>query len=130
VFFSNYVDDYFPLFEEAKAVIGSRLHASILALGMGIPAVNVNLDLRGTGFSETFGLTEWNVDYTAPRLGEALWERFQAIHSGRLDGLAAFARRREHYRTVYEAFMADTAARIRSAAGNGSGVQFPAAGGR
>lgn len=117
LFFSNYVDDYLPLVNGAKAVIGSRLHATILALGMGVPAVNINLDLRGTGFSETFGLTGWNVDYTASRLGDALWERLETVRAGSLDGLAAFAERRERCRAVFETFMADTAARIRNGAG-------------
>jgi hypothetical protein len=84
---------------------------------MGVPAVNINLDLRGTGFSETFGLTGWNVDYTRSRLGDALWERLETVRSGSLDGLAVFAERRERYRAVFETFMADTAARIRSALG-------------
>jgi hypothetical protein len=117
LFFSNYVDDYLPLVSGAKAVIGSRLHAAILALGMGVPAININLDLRGTGFSETFGLGGWNVDYTAPGLGDALWERFETVRAGSLDGFSAFAEQKERYRAVFERFMADTAARIRDAAG-------------
>ncbi|MDA3813896.1 MAG: polysaccharide pyruvyl transferase family protein, partial [Candidatus Cloacimonetes bacterium] len=35
IFFSNYQQDYFDIYDNAKMIIGSRLHATILASGMG-----------------------------------------------------------------------------------------------
>lgn len=113
IFFSNYVEDYFPLYQSARYVVGSRLHATILSLGMGVPAVNVNLDVRGTGFSDTFGLTHWSLDYTEDRLEEKIWERCRALGAGDLSGFAGFREQRDRHRPVFDRFMKEMAEAIR-----------------
>jgi hypothetical protein len=118
IFFSNYVDEYFPLYESARLIVGSRLHATILGLGMGVPSVNIDLDLRGQGFTRSFGLQEWNIDYREPRLPDTLRQRWRQIASNDLTGLTEFENKRDHYRVVFDRFMAETAARIRDRTGS------------
>jgi hypothetical protein len=113
IFFSNYADDYFRLYKNAKMVVGSRLHATILALGMGVPSVNIDLDLRGQGFSRTFGLEEWNLSYKDPKLLDKLKERMGILASGDLTSFAGFEKQRTKYKAVFGRFIADTAAHIR-----------------
>ncbi|MBC8385632.1 MAG: polysaccharide pyruvyl transferase family protein [Candidatus Cloacimonetes bacterium] len=114
IFFSNYVEDYFELYNNAQMVIGSRLHATILASGMGIPAININLDLRGTGFTETFGLTDWNINYNDPDLSAKIRERIKRIDDNDLSAFSDFARLRMEYKNIYETSMKNTAEIIRS----------------
>lgn len=95
-------------------VIGSRLHATILASGMGIPAININLDLRGTGFTETFGLTDWNINYNDPDLSAKIRERIKRIDDNDLSAFSDFARLRMEYKNIYETSMKNTAEIIRS----------------
>lgn len=114
VFFSNYVEDYYDLYKNAKMVIGSRLHATILASGMGIPSININLDLRGKGFSETFGLTDWNINYNDPDLSAKIKDRIKRIDNNDLSAFNDFAELRMEYKKIYESFMKETAEIIKS----------------
>ncbi|MDO9576730.1 MAG: polysaccharide pyruvyl transferase family protein [Candidatus Cloacimonadales bacterium] len=113
IFFSNYVSEYFQLFENASLVIGSRLHATILAGGMGLPFININLDQRGTGFSQTFGLQNWNLNYNDPDLSAKIIERLTQLHQGDLSGFKDFAEIKQHYRSEFLSFMKKTAEIIR-----------------
>ena len=113
LFFSNYVNDYFPLFDGACMVIGSRLHATILAGSMGLPFININLDQRGTGFSRTFGLQNWNLNYNDPDLSAKLIERMIKIHQNELSGFVDFAEIRQHSRSEFLSFINRTAEIIR-----------------
>lgn len=109
LFFSNYASGYYPLYESASMVIGTRLHATILAGGMGKPFINVNLDSRGLGFSETFGLEGWNVNLEGDNVWNDIKERIEAIQAGELSAFEKFYKTKEHYRAVYEKFMDDCA---------------------
>ena len=50
------VDELIELTESSIGVIGFRLHAALLAIGLGRPAIPIGLDWRGKGFIETFEL--------------------------------------------------------------------------
>ncbi len=113
IFFSNYVDDFFSFYRQVRLVIGSRLHASILAAGMGKPFVNINLDARGKGFSDTFGLSDWNLDIGDPHLETRLRDRLEELLSGDLSALRAFYDVKNGYRRVFLDFMRQTAGDIR-----------------
>jgi hypothetical protein len=115
VFFSNYVDDYFDLYGNAKMVLGSRLHASILAAGMGVPFVNINLDLRGKSFSDTFTLADWNVDHGDAHLQDKLMERYRLVDDGQLQVFESFSTVKAAYRGNFERFMDEMCERISSA---------------
>lgn len=118
IFFSNYVDDYFEIYRKARLVLGSRLHASILSAGLGKPFVNINLDMRGGGFSQTFGLSDWNLNIGMPNLEQLIARRIDTILSGDLAVFEEFYATKEKSRAVYEKFMDDVAADILKRAGN------------
>jgi polysaccharide pyruvyl transferase WcaK-like protein len=114
LFFSNYVDEVFEFYHKAALVIGSRLHASILAAGMGKPFVNINVDARGKGFSETFGLDNWNVDITSPTLAADVEARIRLILGRELEVFHRFHEVKSRYKQVFLTFMRDVAATIRA----------------
>ncbi|MBN1971915.1 MAG: polysaccharide pyruvyl transferase family protein [Candidatus Delongbacteria bacterium] len=109
IFFSNYPHDYFEFYKKAKFVVGSRLHATIFSSGLGIPTVNINLDLRGQGFSETFGLNNWNLNYDIESLDEKLEERIIKIDDKDLSGFNDFVKIREMYKDKFNGFMKECA---------------------
>lgn len=84
IFYSNYPEDYLRFYDTVLMVIGSRLHASILASGMGIPNVNINLDLRGEGFAQDMGMGDWHVNYNRPNLTETIISRIEKVSAGDL----------------------------------------------
>jgi len=111
-FFSNYVDKVIDFYERASIVVGSRLHASILASGMGKPFININLDVRGKGFTETFGLAGWNLDIDDPGLGASVGKRLKTVLSGDLSVYEDFSRIRAPFRATYMDFMQGVARTI------------------
>lgn len=113
IFFSNYVDAVIEFYQQVKVVIGSRLHATILASGLGIPFININLDARGMGFSNTFGLESWNVNATDPDLEQALAFRLHQILADDLAPFEAFYQVKSEYKSRFLAFMASVADDIR-----------------
>ncbi len=105
IFFSNYARDYFPVYEDASLVIGTRLHATILASAMGKPFVNVNLDSRGLGFSETFEMQDWNINLEGNAVFNKIKNRVDAVLSGNLSAFEKFYNTKELLRAEYEVFM-------------------------
>lgn len=113
IFFSNYAEKYFNLYKNARMVVGSRLHATILAASIGTPFLNINLDLRGTGFSKTFKLESWNVNYNVTQISEKIKERISMILDDNLSPFKEFMNEKKHYRTIFENFMQEVAKQIR-----------------
>ncbi len=58
VFYTENVSELIARYEDSSGVIGFRLHAALLSLGLGKPIVPVNVDWRGRAFSQTFGLQD------------------------------------------------------------------------
>lgn len=112
LFFSNYPEDYYDLYDNATAVIGTRLHATILASGLGTPFININLDLRGKSFSETFGLDNHNIDSDDSELMSKLFSGIDAILDNHLTALTDFYKVKSRYRKIFDKFMDDVAADI------------------
>ncbi|MCP5060911.1 MAG: polysaccharide pyruvyl transferase family protein [Ignavibacteriae bacterium] len=108
IFFSNYHQDYFELYKNSLLVVGSRLHATILTSGMGIPNININLDLRGKAFTESFELTDWNLDYTDKHIFDKLVERVEKVLSGSLSMFVKFSIKKKEKRQVFNKFIEDT----------------------
>lgn len=113
IFFSNDIDEFIEFYQGATVVLGSRLHASIFAAGAGIPFINLNLDARGKGFTQTFGLTGWNLDIDAPDLVDAFAARLQQILAGDLSVFEKFYTRKARYMQVFVDFMQRVAGDIR-----------------
>ena len=113
LYFSNYVDNFCRFYEQVRIIIGSRLHASILAGGMGIPFININLDARGLGFSETFRLDHWNLNMNHDQLLTDLEERVRTVVTGDLSVFNDFFELKEEYRHSFRTFMKQVADDIR-----------------
>lgn len=109
IFFSNYPQDYIKKYSEALIVIGSRLHATILVSGMGIPSININLDLRGVSFSQTFGLENWNLNLDVPNLEDKIKERIEILLKNDLSAFGDFIEIRNDYKKIFNSFMQNTA---------------------
>lgn len=58
VFYTADVSELIDRYEDSCGVIGFRLHAALLSLGLGKPIVPVNVDWRGRAFTHTFGLDD------------------------------------------------------------------------
>jgi polysaccharide pyruvyl transferase WcaK-like protein len=58
VFYTESVDELIARYEASRGVIGFRLHAALLGLGLGKPVVPVGVDWRGLAFIQTFGLDD------------------------------------------------------------------------
>ena len=102
IFFSNYARDYLELYQQAAFVAGSRLHASILAAGLGIPFLNINVDIRGQSFSHTFGLKSWNLDYTESGLTGRIIQRIDTVLGGDLSAYQSFSVKKSQLRETFE----------------------------
>lgn len=55
-FYSEDISELIGRYEDSCGVIGFRLHAALLGLGLGKPILPVNVDWRGRAFSQTFSL--------------------------------------------------------------------------
>jgi hypothetical protein len=113
IFFSNYPEKYFNLYKNARIVVGSRLHATILAASMGIPFLNINLDLRGVGFSKTFKLENWNVNYNEPKISDKIKERISVILDDNLSPFREFINEKNRYRTIFSNVVQEAARQIK-----------------
>ncbi|MFT3882639.1 MAG: polysaccharide pyruvyl transferase family protein [Gemmatales bacterium] len=56
VFYTEDVPELIERYEDSCGVIGFRLHAALLGLGLGKPIIPVNVDWRGRAFSQTYAL--------------------------------------------------------------------------
>lgn len=54
IFCTEDLDEMIARFESSRGVIGFRLHAALLGLGLGKPVIPVGVDWRGLAFVETF----------------------------------------------------------------------------
>jgi hypothetical protein len=57
-FYTENVQELIQRYEASCGVIGFRLHAALLGLGLGKPIVPVSVDWRGRAFVQTFGLED------------------------------------------------------------------------
>lgn len=100
-FFSNYVEDYYSLYRSAGLVVGTRLHASIISAGLGTPFININLDMRGQAFSETFQLQDWNVDYNERNVYGKLIKRVNYVTEGDVSRFEEFYKLKSQYKAIF-----------------------------
>ena len=108
-------------FEVCRGVIGFRLHAGLLGLGLGKPAIAVGIDWRSLGFIETFSLQGISCRSRRPgqfkklrRLTRLLLEGDAALLR-QLDQAKSEGRRRENE------FLSDAASRFRERASSQAG---------
>jgi Polysaccharide pyruvyl transferase len=58
IFSTQNLHELIARFEDSRGIVGFRLHAGLLGLGLGKPLVPVSVDWRGRAFVETFGLSD------------------------------------------------------------------------
>lgn len=112
LFFSNYPSDYITFYNTVSMIIGSRLHASILASGMGIPNININLDLRGIGFSQDMKMNNWHVNYTQPNLSEIIISKIESTLNGDLQIFQTLKTNRDQKLIIFDQFIHKTTSHI------------------
>ena len=117
IFCAQNMHELIARFEESRGVVGFRLHASLLALGLGKPIVPVSFDWRGRAFVETFGLSDVAArpfrlgQFTKLQRATCLLLENDPVYLARLDLI------KHQYRERQEAFFHGAAQRIhRSAA--------------
>ncbi|MCI0380739.1 MAG: polysaccharide pyruvyl transferase family protein [Gemmataceae bacterium] len=99
-------------FEACRGVVGFRLHAALLGLGLGKPVAPVGVDWRGLGFIETFHL--YDLAIRPFRFGQL--SKLKRVVQRLLDGDAELVARQDqaktHFRRLYETFFEEAAARF------------------
>jgi hypothetical protein len=111
-FYTENVDELIGRYGDSRGVIGFRLHAALLALGLGKPIVPVSIDWRGRAFVHTFSLQDLAVE---PRA----WGQFHKLRTWTLKLLrndpALLGRlhfEKERFQRQYHRFLASAASRF------------------
>jgi hypothetical protein len=114
VFYTASVDEAIDRYRHSCGVIGFRLHAALLGLGLGKPVIPVGVDWRGLAFIKTFELEDLSI--RPLRLGQFL--KLRQLTDQLLRGDARlFARldlAKSRYQARYEAFLRDAATSLDS----------------
>jgi polysaccharide pyruvyl transferase WcaK-like protein len=112
LFYSDDVDKLVARYEASRGVIGFRLHAALLGLGLGKPVIPVGLDWRGLGFIQTFGLEEYSI--RSLRLGQfrRLRQLTDRLLSDDMQLLKTLDRAKSYFQPRFEDFLGQAAARF------------------
>jgi hypothetical protein len=112
VFHSEDLDDLIARFEDSRGVIGFRLHAGLLGVGLGKPIVPVGVDWRGLAFIDTFRL--WDLAIRPFRFSQG--SKLRRLTQRLLDGDPVVSdrldRAKNAFRARYEAFFRSAASRF------------------
>jgi hypothetical protein len=106
-FYTEDLDELIARYEECRGVIGFRLHAALLALGLGKPIVPVGVDWRGLAFIETFQLGDLAI--RPLRLGQfqKLRRLTNLLLAGDEDLVGRLDRAKSLFRRRYETFLSN-----------------------
>ena len=113
VFHTRDLSELIERFEESCGVIGFRLHAALLGLGLGKPVIPVGVDWRGLAFIETFQLDDLSIrPFRWGQLAKlcALTER---LLCGETKLYSRLDQGKTYYRDRTESFFAAAARRLR-----------------
>ncbi|HEX3658155.1 MAG TPA: polysaccharide pyruvyl transferase family protein [Pirellulales bacterium] len=117
IFYSSKVEELVARYENCRGVIGFRLHAALLGLGLGKPVVMIGLDWRSLAAIQTLELQYYSIrafrwaQFLKLRLLTDTLLRGNAALIGRLDlAKARFSAR-------YDAFFREAACRLTGACG-------------
>jgi hypothetical protein len=112
LFHTEDVDELIGRFEDACGVIGFRLHAGLLGLGLGKPVVPVGVDWRGLAAIDTFGL--WDLAIRPFRFGQAakLRRLTRMLLEGDEDQTHRLNGAKDLFGARFEAFLGEAAARF------------------
>ncbi len=120
IFCTDDLDSLIARFELCRGVIGFRLHAALLGLGLGKPVIPVGVDWRGIAFIQTFRLH----DFASGALWPGQFSKLRWLTERLLEGdgelIGALDRGKTDYRERYEQFLAEAARRYSTVAGAAS----------
>jgi Polysaccharide pyruvyl transferase len=114
VFCTSNLDELIARFEQSSGVIGFRLHAALLGLGLGKPVIPVGVDWRGLAFIDTFEVRDLST--RAHRLGQPAKLRDLTLRLLANDPvlIGRLARAKAYFMDAYERFLADAATKYRA----------------
>ncbi|MDB5301901.1 MAG: polysaccharide pyruvyl transferase family protein [Phycisphaerales bacterium] len=114
VFCTANLDELIARFEQSSGVIGFRLHAALLGLGLGKPVIPVGVDWRGLAFIDTFEVRDLST--RAHRFGQAAKLRDLTLRLLANDPvlIGRLARAKAYFLDCYERFLADAATKFRA----------------
>lgn len=116
VFHTEDVDELLARFKTARGVIGFRLHAGLLAMGLGKPIIPVGVDWRGLAFIETAQFQD--ISIRPFRLGQLA--KLKQLTLRLLQGDAALLHRLDSFKAAlrarHEAFLDDAARKFKQLA--------------
>jgi len=111
-FYTERVDELIGRYGDSCGVIGFRLHAALLALGLGKPIVPVSIDWRGRAFVRTFHLEDMALE-------PAAWCQFRKLRAWTLrllrndpSLLGRLQLEKERFRRSHHRFLAQAATRF------------------
>jgi Polysaccharide pyruvyl transferase len=61
IFYTENLPELISRFEQCRGVVGFRLHAALLGMGLGKPIIPVGVDWRGLGFIKTIGADDISI---------------------------------------------------------------------
>lgn len=106
-FYTEDVSELIERYEDSCGVIGFRLHAALLSLGLGKPIVPVNVDWRGRAFSHTYGLRHLALE-------PGTWGHFQRLRKltlqlleGEHSLISLLRMEKQRYQQRYHQFLKD-----------------------
>ena len=95
-FYSENAQEYYALYQQARWVVGFRLHSSILSFTLGIPFIPIYFDVRGRSFAETYQSRGWAIDAQRWGLYRTLVRRTEEIMRKNTEPFERFLARQRH----------------------------------
>jgi hypothetical protein len=111
-FYTERVDELIGRYGDSCGVIGFRLHAALLAIGLGKPIVPVSIDWRGRAFVQTFNLQHMALEPSAWGQFRKLRTWTQKLLSNDPALLNWLYQQKERWQRTYHHFLADAAGRF------------------
>jgi polysaccharide pyruvyl transferase WcaK-like protein len=114
IFCTPDLDELIARFENSRGVIGFRLHAALLGLGLGKPVIPVGVDWRGLAFIETFGLQDLSTRAHRPGQLKKLLGLTDRLLNNDPQLIARLDQAKARYRESYNRFLANAAGKFRA----------------
>jgi hypothetical protein len=109
IFCTADLDELIARFENSRGVIGFRLHAALLGLGLGKPVIPVGVDWRGLAFIETFGLRDLSTRAHRPAQFQKLLGLTDRLLANDSELISRLAQGKAKYLACYDQFLSNAA---------------------
>jgi hypothetical protein len=114
IFCTADLDELIARFENSRGVIGFRLHAALLGIGLGKPVIPIGVDWRGLAFIETFGLSDLSARAHRPGQHSKLLRLTDRLLANDEELIKRLNNAMTEYRNKYHAFLASAADQFQS----------------